>query len=121
MTYPDVLGLLIVALFILCFYYLSLRYVGPPGPSTPRAPRRTFQMPPIPKAPRYEWEWSVTYPTQTEGPLVVIAATAEFAMKFANRTDTPVDLGPPKDPSKHTPGHRRWGFGLNTERPAASE
>lgn len=120
MTYPDVLGLLIVTIFILCFYYLSLRYVGP-GPSTPRAPRRTFQMPPIPKAPRYEWEWSVTYPTQTEGPLVVIAATAEFAMKFANRTDTPVDLGPPKDPSKHTPGHRRWGFGLNTERPAASE
>ena len=108
MTYPDVLGLLIVALFTLCFYYLSLRYVRPP---LPRAPRRTFQIPSIPKPPRYEWQWSVTYPTQT----VVIAASAELAMKFAKRTDTPVDLGPPKNPSKYVQGARRWGFGWSPE------
>lgn len=122
MNYPDVLGLLVVCLFMLGFYYLSLRYGVGEAPS--RAPRRTFKMPPIPRPSFYEWQqWTTTttYPTKTEGYLVVIAASADSAMKFAKRTDTPVDLGPPKDPPNTPPGHRRWGFGLNTATSATSE
>lgn len=116
MNYPEVLVVLIVGLFLLGFYYISLRY----GDN----PRRTFNIPPTPKQSRYEWQqWATTttYPTKTEGYLVVIAASADFAMKFAKRTDTPVDLGPPKDPSRYAAGARRWGFGLNTENSATSE
>ena len=122
MNYPDVLGLLVVCLFMLGFYYLSLRYGVSDAPS--RAPRRTFKMPPIPKPSFYEWQqWktTTTYPTHKEGYLVVIAASADLAMKFAKRTDTPVNLGPPKDPSCYVAGARRWGFGLNTEPSATSE
>lgn len=122
MNYPEVLVVLIVGLFLLGFYYISLRYGGDEDP--PIAPRRTCNMPPIPKQSRYEWQqWATTttYPTKTEGYLVVIAASADFAMKFAKRTDTPVDLGPPKDPSRYVAGARRWGFGLNIEDLATSE
>lgn len=52
-------------------------------------------------------------------PVVVIAASASIAMSFAKRADMPVDLGPPKDPSRHTLGHRRWGFG-EVSQPTAS-
>lgn len=43
---------------------------------------------------------------------VVVAANASVAMSFAKRSDTPVNLGPPKDPTRYPPGHRRWGFGM---------
>lgn len=115
MTYPDVLGLLIVGLFLLGFYYISLRYGVDEDP--PPAPRRTFNMPTTPKQSRYEWQQRTTYTTKTEGYLVIIAASAESAMEFAKRTDIPIDLGPPKDPSRYTAaGARRWGFGLDTSK-----
>ena len=44
--------------------------------------------------------------------VVVIAGSAASAMSFAKRSDTPVDLGPPKDPTRYPSGHRRWGFGM---------
>ena len=52
-------------------------------------------------------------------PVIVVAANASVAMSFAKRSDTPVDLGPPKDPTRYPPGHRRWGFGM-TPQPTAS-
>lgn len=51
--------------------------------------------------------------------VVVIAGSAASAMSFAKRIDTPVDLGPPKDPTRYPPGHRRWGFGV-TPAPTAT-
>jgi len=42
--------------------------------------------------------------------LIVVATDADAAMRFAGRSDRPVDLGPPADPSRYKPGARRWGF-----------
>lgn len=42
--------------------------------------------------------------------VVVVATDAAAAMRFFGRTDQPVDLGPPLDPSRYRPGARRWGF-----------
>ena len=120
MTYPDVLGLLVACLSSVAIVYIVARYNGS-SPTPPRRPK--FRVPPIPKQSRYEWkQWTTTttYPVKKEGYLVVIAASAELAMKFANRTDTPIDLGPAKQPCRIVDG-RRWGFGLNIEASATSE
>lgn len=52
--------------------------------------------------------------------IVVVATDAATAMSFAKRTDVPIDLGPPKDPSRYKHGARRWGWDVAPSVPDAS-
>lgn len=47
---------------------------------------------------------------QPDDYVIVVATDASAAMRFFGRSDQPVDLGPPLDPSRYRPGARRWGF-----------